>query len=111
MAKYNLSGYAGSSFSLTFTVKSCGGGNLSLSGYSIRSAIREKLSASTGIAEFVSSIIIPESGICNISMNATGTAALPPGVLLYDVEVQNSGGLNVLKPINGYFIVYPQVSW
>lgn len=107
MPHYNISGYNGSTYSLTFIVKNYGGTVFNLSGYSIRSAIRERYSSSTGIAEFTSSIVVPESGICSISLNATGMAALAPNVYMYNVEVANSGNLNVLKPIEGYFIVHP----
>ena len=107
MPNYNLSGSAGSTFSLTFRARTCGGSIFNLSGYSISSSIRESYISPTGIASFVSTIVVPESGICNIMMNATGTAALPVGVLLYNVELSNSGGLNVLKPIEGKFLIYP----
>lgn len=107
MPHYDLSGSQGSTFSLTFRARTCAGGIFNLSGYSISSSIREKYSSYTGIGSFNSSIIVPESGICNINLNATGMAALPVGILLYNVEVQNSGGLNVLKPLEGHFMIHP----
>ena len=107
MPHYNISGYQGSTYSLTFIVKNYGGTVFNLSGYSIRSAIRERYTSSTGIAEFTSSIVVPESGICSISLNATGMAALAPNIYIYGTEVYNSGGLNVIKPLEGYFEVLP----
>jgi hypothetical protein len=107
---YDLSGISqGSTYSLTFRAVDSAGVPVSLSGYSIRSTIREKYSSTTGIASFNSSITTPNSGICNIALTASGAAAIAAGIYLYSVEVENYSTLDVIKLLDGHAYVNPEI--
>lgn len=108
MASHNLSGISpGNSFSLLFRAKTCAGATVDLSGYSIFSTIKEKYSSSTGIASFTSTISVPESGICNISLSPTQTSGLYSQAFVYSVGVENTDTLDSFNLLNGYLFVDP----
>lgn len=110
MPHLDLSGISnGSTFSLLFRAVNCAGIPINLSGYSIRSTIKEKYSSSTGISSFNSLIVNPTSGICTISLTASGSAAIPPNVYLYSVEVENYSTLDTMKLLEGHALINPEV--
>lgn len=112
MPHFDLSGiYQGSTFSLLFRAVNCAGAPMDLSGYNIRSTIREKYSSTTGIASFDSTIVTPSSGICSIALTASGAASIAPNVYLYDCEVENPITLDTMKLLYGHALVNPQISY
>ncbi len=110
MPHYDLSGInQGSTYSLTFRAVDSAGLPVSLSGYLIRSTIREKYSSITGISSFNSSITTPNSGICNIALTASGAAAIPSNVYLYSVESYLPDESDVIKLLYGHAYVNPEL--
>lgn len=112
MPHYDISGFSqGSTYSLLFRAVDSVGTPISLSGYNIRSTIRESYADSTGVASFNSVITVPESGICNLSMSATNTALIPAKIYLWDCEAYTSSESDVIKLLYGHLYCNPQVSY
>lgn len=95
----------GSSFFLSFQASSCNG-YTDLSNYVISSQIKNNYSTS-GLLSFNSSVILPASGICSISLTPTQTSGLSPGVYVYSVNAYNSGTLDSISLLEGHLSVGP----
>lgn len=107
MPHFDITGNQGSTFSLTFRAIDCAGAAVSLSGYSLNSVIKESYSAVSGVTSFNAITTVPESGICNISLTASGSAAIPSMVYLYQVEASNPVTFDVIKLLYGHFLLEP----
>ena len=109
--RYNISAIQGSTLLLNLNVKNSDGTYMNLSGYTVRSFVREQYS-STGVLlnlnpNIHSSMI---SGLVLISGTATGMANLKVGEYVYDVELSGASEY-VIKPIVGYFQVGPETTY
>lgn len=112
MPSYNIEELKpGQSYSLTFRAETSSGTPINLNGYDIYSSIRERFSASTGIATFNSSIVTPGSGICTISLTALQTSGLAAGVYIYSVYTKHSSTLDSIPLLDGYLPINPFIAF
>jgi len=107
MPHLDLEAKNNTTFSLLFKAKDCEGAGINLSGYSINSYIKEKYSASTGIASFTSTITVPQSGICSISLSSLETSGLAPNVYIYNITCNNTTITDVFSILEGHLLINP----
>ncbi len=80
-----------------------------LTGFSARGQIRRSYSSLTSI-NFSTSIDDHESGEIFINLTPTQTAAMKPGRYVFDVEIYNSNGSNVIRVCEGQAEVTPRAT-
>ena len=112
--KSNLLIDQGSTFSTTITGYDVGGNLLNLTGYSAAGKIKYNYSTGTSLVDFTATVqsgvagAAYASGLVDISLTATETAALIVGDLRYDVEV--TSGANVTRIQEGLVRVSPEIT-
>jgi hypothetical protein len=82
---------------------------VNLEGYSARGQIRRSHYSSI-FTSFVCQILDSENGIVTISLTPIQTSALKPGRYVFDVEIYNSGGTDVVRISEGQVTVTPRVT-
>jgi hypothetical protein len=93
----------GSNFLFSVTAKGTTGMPLDLSsGYTAYSQMRRYPSSKTAVT------LSTSTGNINVSLSATGTAAVKEGVWFYDVELAKDS--NVTRLVQGMITVYPEVT-
>jgi hypothetical protein len=108
-ATVNLNMDQGSDFAFNILAKNANGDPANLStGYTAYCQMRRHYSSSS-YAELQTQIT-GGTGYIYISLGATGTAAVKPGVYFYDVELASNGGANVQRLVQGTITVYPEVT-
>jgi len=103
----------GSTFSFSLTATNADGSAKGItSGYAVFSQMRKYYSSSTAIN--LTSAITGGTGGIKISLGATGTANVKPGVYFYDVELHglSSGAepYTVKRLVQGMITVYPETT-
>lgn len=98
----------GSNFSFSISANGSDGAALSLSGCTASCQMRKHYS-STSYTTFTASIT-GATGNIDISLGATASAAVKPGVYFYDVELQSNNGATVQRLVQGMITVYPEVT-
>lgn len=110
---YNITIEQGATFQLAVTLRDDLGALLDLTGYSGRMQIRQSVSSSTVLAELTSAngrvVITPASGLVELNLEASATSALPASSLVYDLELESSGGF-VLRALQGAITIDPEVT-
>lgn len=97
----------GSNFSFSVIAKGATGVALDLSsGYTAYSQMRRYPSSKTAVT--LATAITGSTGNINVSLSATGTAAVKEGTWFYDVELAK--GSNVTRLVQGMITVYPEVT-
>lgn len=91
---------------LSVVVKDDLGSPINLSGYSITGAM--KLAYSSGVAQVITGEVAHEtSGVITLTLGSDATAALKVTEYIYGIEAYSSD--NMMKILNGYVSVYPEV--
>ena len=103
----NIDIYQGDTYNLSAIVKNSDGSRYNLSGYSGVGVIRNNFCGDV-LGNFNVSITNATSGEITASVHNTGTSNLPIGVWPYNIEF--SSGTFVIKFLQGYCYVYPEVS-
>lgn len=98
----------GATFTTIFIVKEKDGTTKNLSSYTVRSQMRKSYYATTA-KEFVLIKTDPAAGVLTMSMSAANTANLSPGRYVYDVELEDMGGV-VIRSFEGIIVVTPGVT-
>jgi hypothetical protein len=97
----------GSNFLFSVTAKGTTGMPLDLSsGYTAYSQMRRYPSSKNAVT--LNASITGSTGNINVSLSATGTAAVKEGVWFYDVELAKDS--NVTRLVQGMITVYPEVT-
>lgn len=99
----------GANFSFTHIVR--GNDNVPTdisSGYTAYAQMR-RFYSSTNVVTLNASIT-GSTGNILVSLGATGTAAIKPGVWFYDLELHSNGSANVQRLVQGMITVYPEVT-
>jgi len=86
-AYHNLVIDQGSDYNLKFTLKQNNINLTTLTGYSIRSQIRQTKTATTVTASFTGTVVDDAQGIFLISLPAVTSASITAGEYYYDVEL------------------------
>lgn len=107
---YNISLTQGESYGLTATLKNSDGTNMNLSGYYVRGKAKYNYGDTGIILDLNPQIYNVNNGIITFNIPPTGTAALPVGMLVYDIEKYTSGDASVSKVLNGKIIIAPEVT-
>jgi hypothetical protein len=100
----------GKSFTIGLTVKDDAGNPFDLSGYGIRSKIKETYGLTGVLAQFSGVVTLAASGQILLSMTPAETAALPVTEGVYDVECFNGDETDIFKALGGYVVIQPEVS-
>lgn len=109
MAEYvELSIEQGTTFSTTINVNENDGSPKDLSSYSARSQMRKSYYASSS-KNFTMTKTDAAGGEITMSMSAANTANLTPGRWVYDVEIEDLGGV-VTRIFEGIVVVMPGVT-
>lgn len=109
--KYNMVCPQGSTFNQVLTY-SINGTLINLTGYTARMQVREKYTSTIKQLDLNTSnggiVLGGALGTITINVSATQTAAIFPKEYLYDLEIVS--GLNVIRLIQGKFIVLAEVT-
>ena len=111
MQNYDINLFAGRSFVVSTMANDSMGNALNLSGYNIRSFIKQNISDTTGIASFNATITNAISGFITLQMDPTGTLSLAPNRYLYDAEVYLPNSGDAVSILWGYVNVFPTTTW
>ncbi len=116
---YNFSITQGSELNTRLTITNDGSA-VNLSGYAVRGVVKHKYGDSNALIDLNPTIVTGEegaglqSGLVDIYLSGSQTAALPVAEAVYDIErfVTGSEGQEtaVIKMLNGKFTVSPEVT-
>ena len=109
--RYNITVYTGTTFSLA-SVWKINGNAVDLTGYSADMQVRAATDTSIIIELSTSNsrvVITPNLGQTTLNLTATETAALAPGIYVYDLNLTASNG-DVNKILAGNFVVIASVT-
>ena len=107
-AYHNLVIDQGSDFDLKLTLKQNNVNLTSLTGYSIRSQIRQTKTATTVTASFTGTVVNDAQGIFLISLPAATSTAITAGEYYYDVELYK--GALITRILEGKIRVTQEVT-
>ena len=129
-SSYDLNITQGSSYNIRLKTKDVNGNALNLSGYHVSGYIRNKYSDTSYLLNLEPSIVSGQSvpttpsnlsndaifsGLIDINLHPTGTAALPITQALYDVEIYSGTAEDreslVFKILNGKANVHPESTY
>lgn len=109
-SNYNLEIIQGNSVILNLNATNSDGSYINLSGYGARGHIRYQYSSSGILLDLQPSIHNSYiSGLININLSSTGTAALPIGIFPYDLEITGANNY-CLKYLKGYANISPEAT-
>lgn len=111
MDTYNLQINQGETFNLSVTISNDDGSPMNLSSSVVSGYLKFKYSDTNKLADLNPVVITPTSGILTLGISATGTAALPIMIGVYDLEATNTGNGSVIKLLAGKAYVYPEVTY
>ena len=112
---YDLNITQGSSFNIRLTAKDSNSNYINLSGYTVSGYIRNRYSDSSYLLDMEPTIVSggsPDailSGLVDVSLHPTGTAALPITQAMYDIEGYKDS--TVIKLLNGKANVHPESTY
>ena len=98
----------GSNFSFSIVAKGSDNLPLSLTGSTASCQMRKYYTSGTAIT--LATTLTGGTGYILVSLGATGTSEIKPGVYFYDVELQSSNGSVVQRLVQGMVTVYPEVT-
>lgn len=108
-SRYNIELTQGNYYSLCLTVTDSNSSPINLSGYSGYAPIKAAYGFSGVLGHFDINFTTPASGIITLSMDATGTAALPVIQARYELEIYPVNG-QTIKYLKGYVDICPELS-
>lgn len=110
---YNITCDQGATFKRTITWTNQARVPYNLTGYTARMQVRSTIDSSTVILELTTAnsriSLGGTAGTVNLLVSATTTAALTPGLYVYDLELVSGGG-EVTRLIEGNFNVRAEVT-
>ena len=92
----------GCTFEQVITAQNSASGNVTISSGTCAGKMRQSYSSSNNVAAFTTAVA---GSNCTISLTATQTAALSPGIYAYDVEYTQSGGTIVERLAQGIITI------
>ena len=92
----------GCTFEKVITEQNSAGGNVTISTGTCAAKMRQSYSSSNNVAAFTTALA---GSNCTISLTATQTAALSPGIYAYDIEYTQSGGTIVERLAQGIITI------
>ena len=99
----------GADFSFSYTVKGDGGTATNIStGYTAYSQMRKFYTTSNAVT--LTASITGGTGNIKVSLGATSTASVKPGVYFYDLELHSNGSANVQRLVQGMITVYTEIT-
>lgn len=98
----------GANFAFNVVAKDSVGTPISLSGSTAYCQMRKYYTSETAIN--LQTSITGGTGYIVVSIGATGTANIKPGVYFYDVELHSNNGSLVQRLVQGMITVYPEVT-
>ena len=99
----------GTNFSFSHTVKGDGGTATNISsGYTAYAQMRKFYTTATAVN--FTTAITGSTGNINVSLGASASANVKPGVWFYDVELHSNGSANVQRVVQGMINVYPEIT-
>tara|TARA_Y100000593_G_scaffold84789_1_gene160826 strand:+ start:29597 stop:29965 length:369 start_codon:yes stop_codon:yes gene_type:complete len=117
---YNLDITQGSSFSAQLFAKNANGTAVDLNGYSLSGVMKYNYGTGTSLVDLSPTVNLgtnslgqtntAASGVVDISLTHTQTAALPVTMAVYDVEMYNGDYSEVRKLLDGRVTIYPEVT-
>lgn len=108
MTWQDLSIYKGATFSHEFRVTGANGDYTSVSGYTGIGVIRENYGATGTLGSFSVTCSDSPTGTVQLSLSASGTAALLATQGRYDIELSLATG--VLRALSGTVNIYPETN-
>ena len=99
---------AGADYSIIVTANQSNGDPLNLTGYTVRSQVRNSYASPTAY-DFTASIFAATSGKIRLSMTAAQTSAIKPGRYLYDVEITSANN-EKRRVLEGIIIITPEIT-
>lgn len=102
----NLTMQQGATFSNTMAFLDSSGANVDVTGSTGRAMMRPHHESNTATANLTVDL---SNGQITVSMTANGTANVPGGLYVYDVEVVNSTG-GVIRAYDGKIRVNPEAT-
>jgi hypothetical protein len=111
MDTYDLQINKGETYNLSLNVNNDDGTPIDLSTSLVSGYLKFKYSDTNKLTDLNATVTVPASGIITVSISATGTAALPVMVGVYDIEAWNTGSNVVTKILAGKAFVYPEVTF
>lgn len=99
----------GTDFTTTLTLDDVNGVPFDLSNYVGKSLIKKSYYSTAATAEFSVSILDPEAGTINLTLDSPTTANIAAGRYVYDVMIKNSSN-NITRVLEGIVNVLPQVT-
>lgn len=108
-AKYTIAIQNGETVNRQFKLLTATGECYDLTDYTIDSQIRKEYTSVSASAEFTCEILTPPtSGSFQLSLPATGSAALTGSCYFYDVRLNLSG--SIYYPLEGKVVVSPRIT-
>ena len=92
----------GCTFEKVITAQNSAGGNVTISTGTCAAKMRQSYSSSNNVAAFTTAVA---GSNCTISLTATQTAALSPGIYAYDVEYTQSDTTTVERVAEGIITI------
>ena len=110
MAQYvELTIEQGATFNTTITVSDAENNTKNLTGFSARSQLRRSYYSNTAY-DFDVVITDAPSGFITMSLTAANTSLLPPGRMVYDVELEDNDTGEVIRIFEGIAVILPNVT-
>jgi len=105
-AKVNIVIDQGATFNTTYTIHDAIDEPIDFTGFTANSQIRKSYSSSNS---YTFDIILNNTGLVTLSMNAATTSSIVAGRYVYDVEVESQSGIRS-RIVEGIVTVTPQVT-
>lgn len=107
MTRHNITIDQGATYQLAMTLQH-NGSVLDLTGATLRGQLRTDYADAAPAASFAATIIDAAAGQASLLLTAEQTAALPAGLYVYDVELEQAGA--VTRLFGGRATVSPEVT-
>lgn len=107
---YNISITQGENYDLVAGITNASGQPVNISGYNLRGQVRYSYGSTGVMLNLAPDIVSEVSGIIQISLTPSETAALPITVAVYDIEKYSENDVVVNKILNGTFTINPEVT-
>lgn len=107
---YDISITQGQNYDLIAGVTNASGQAVNISGYNLRGQVRYSYGSTGILLDLAPEVVSAISGIFQISLTPSETAALPTTIAVYDVEKYSENNVVVDKVLNGTFTISPEVT-
>ncbi len=107
---YNISITQGQNYDLIAGVTNASGQAVNISGYNLRGQVRYSYGSTGILLDLDPQVVSAVSGIFQVSLTPSETAALPTTIAVYDIEKYSENNVVVDKVLNGTFTISPEVT-